>query len=86
MARWVGWYLAAGAQAAYRIDGDAGGMFTLTVLAPATSTVLGRSVRVAESNVLANLHHGHLALWRERPDWLGAGLLEGSGVGDGASV
>jgi hypothetical protein len=82
MASWVGWWLAAGTQAAYRIDGDAGDTLTLTVVAPATATVLGRSVRAAESNVLANLHQGHMQLWRERPDWLAAGLLEGAGDGN----
>lgn len=92
MASWVGWWLAAQVTgvspehwAAYRIAGDEGDVLVLTVVAPATSRVVGRSVREAVSVVLANLHHGDLALWRGRPDWLEAGLLEGVGVGDGGA-
>lgn len=89
MASWVGKWLAAqvagmppAAWAAYRIERDEGARLLLTVVAPATSPYVGRAGWEYESVVLANLHHGDLALWDCRPDWLAAGLLEG--VGDGS--
>lgn len=70
MPDWTGKYLVAGA-AVYRVERHVGAAVELAILA-GSAEVIGRRVRVAESNVLANIHYGHEELRDEAPEIAGA--------------